>query len=192
MGKAIEERPRWHRWASTSTSRRLLPAEQLMAPEFGMVLPRLNEVPVEHRFLADDRETIRLAEILVTLGIGTGEDWSQSGQDPTKYGSLTLQRWIRNHGGATIDRRFDLDVTLSDRLVDYSDERLPRETLDLIVDPEAAAFAVLKPTLEFLEKKHPRLPATFFTHFGGSLNRWVRVYDYHDAEERVAMLREWY
>ena len=39
---------------------------------------------------------------------------------------------------------------------------------------------------------HPRLPATFFRHFVGSLNRWVRVYDYHDAEERVDMLREWY
>lgn len=178
--------------ASTSTSRRVPTAEQLMAPEFGMVLPRLNEVPVEHRFLTDDRETIRLAEILVTLGIGAVEDWSQSGRDPTKYASLTLQRWIRNHGGATIDRRFDLDVSLSDRLVDYSDERGPRETLYLIVDPEAAAFAVLKPTLELLEKIHPRLPATFFAHFVGSLNRWVRVYDYHDAEERVEMLREWY
>jgi len=164
----------------------------LIAPECGVVLPRLNEVPVEHRFLADDRETIRLAEILVTLGIGAVEDWSQSGRDPTKYASLTLQRWICNHGGATIDRRFDLDVSLSDRLVDYSDERGPRETLYLIVDPEAAAFAVLKPTLEFLEKIHPRLPATFFTHFVGSLNRWVRVYDFHDAEERVEMLREWY
>ncbi len=141
--------------ASTSTSRRVPTAEQLMAPECGVVLPRLNEVPVEHRFLADDRETIRLAEILVTLGIGAVEDWSQSGRDPTKYASLTLQRWIRNHGGATIDRRFDLDVSLSDRLVDYSDERGPRETLYLIVDPEAAAFAVLKPTLEFLEKIHP-------------------------------------
>jgi hypothetical protein len=179
-------------WASTSTSRRVLTAEQLMAPECGVVLPRLNEVPVEHRFLADDRETIRLAEILVTLGIGAVEDWSQSGRDPTKYASLTLQRWICNHGGATIDRRFDLDVSLSDRLVDYSDERGPRETLYLIVDPEAAAFAVLNPTLDLLEKIHPRLPATFFAHFVGSLNRWVRVYDYHDGEERVEMLREWY
>jgi hypothetical protein len=76
--------------------------------------------------------------------------------------------------------------------VDYSDERGPQETLYLIVDPEAAAFAVLKPTLDLLEKIHPRLPATFFTHFVGSLNRWVRVYDYHDGEERVEMLREWY
>ena len=68
----------------------------------------------------------------------------------------------------------------------------PEGTLYLIVDPDSAAFALLNPVLELLERIHPRLPATFFTHFAGSLNRWVRVYDYHDAEERVDMLREWY
>jgi hypothetical protein len=68
----------------------------------------------------------------------------------------------------------------------------PAGTLYLIVDPESAAFVLLKPVIEMLEKIHPRLPMTFFRHFAGSLNRWVRVYDYHDAEERVDMLREWY
>jgi len=62
----------------------------------------------------------------------------------------------------------------------------------LILDPDGAAFVLLKPTLELLETVHPRLPSAFFMHFAGSLNRWVRVYDYHDAEERVDMLREWY
>jgi hypothetical protein len=106
--------------------------------------------------------------------------------------SLTLQRWIRDHGGEAIERRFDLGVTLTDRLVDYSDKRAPEGTLYLIVDPDGAAFALLNPAIKLLEKIHPRLPATFFAHFVGSLNRWVRVYDYHDAEERVEMLREWY
>jgi hypothetical protein len=177
---------------TTSGARRITTAEQLMAPECGVVLPRLNDIPAEHRFLADDRETIALAESLLKSGIGAVEDWEKSGRDPTKYVSLTLQRWVRDHGGAAIDRRFDLDVTLSDRLVDYSDERGPEGTLYLIVDPESAAFVVLNPAIELLEKAHPRLPATVFRHFVGSLNHWVRVYDYHDAEERVDMLREWY
>ena len=46
--------------------------------------------------------------------------------------------------------------------------------------------------MRLLGKAHPRLPATFFDLFTGSLNRWVRVYDYRDALERVEMLREWY
>jgi hypothetical protein len=177
---------------STSTLRRILTANQLMAPACGVVLPRLDEIPGEHRFLADDQDTIALAEILVESDIGAVEDWEKSRRDPTSYVSLTLQRWIREHGGASIRRRFDLDLTLSDRLVDYSDERGPEGTLYLILDPDSAAFVLLNPTIELLGSVHPRLPATFFRGFVGSLNRWVRVYDYHDAEERVDMLREWY
>ena len=81
---------------------------------------------------------------------------------------------------------------MSDRLVDYSDQRGPEGAFYLIVHPDSAAFVLLTPTIELLEKVHPRLPATFYSHFAGALNRWVRVYDYRDAEERVEMLREWY
>ena len=42
-----------------------------------------------------------------------------------------------------------------------------------------------------LENVHPQLPATFFHLFVGAVNRWTRIYDYRDAEERVETLREW-
>jgi len=183
--------PLARRGAARATWR--LPAtSQLMAPPCELVLPNLERVPTEQRFSADDREVIALAEILVRYGIADVEDWEESGRDAVKYLFLTLQRWIRDHGGASIQRRFDLDFTLSDRLVDYSDDRGPEGTLYLILDPDSAAFVLLNPTIELLGSVHPRLAATFFRHFVGSLNRWVRVYDYHDGEERVDMLREWY
>jgi hypothetical protein len=180
------------RWKAPPSPRRSPAANLLIAPPCECVLPSLCEVPHEHRFLADDREVLALAEILVRSNIATEKDWEESGKDATRFLSLSLQRWMREHDAAAIDRRFDLDLTLSDRLVDYSDERGPEGTLYLILDPDGAAFVLLKPTLELLETVHPSLPSTFFMHFAGSLNRWVRVYDYHDAEERVDMLREWY
>jgi hypothetical protein len=155
-------------------------------------LPSLEGIATDQQFLADDGEAIALAEILVKSKIAAVEDWEQSGRDPTKYLHLTLQRWVGGHGGTTIDRRFDLNVTLSDRLVDYSEERAPEGTLYLIVDPEGAAFVLFNPTIAMLEQAHPQLPSTFFRNFVGALNRWVRVYDYRDAEERVDMLRQWY
>jgi len=173
-------------------TRRSPTADLLMAPPCEVVLPTLERIPTEQRFSGDDRELLALAEILVKSNIAVVEDWETSGRDAAKYLSLTLQRWLREHGGIAIDRRFDLDLTLSDRLVDYSDERGPEGTLYLIVDPDGAAFVVLNPAIELLGRVHPRLPAAFFSHFVGSLNRWMRVYDYHDAEERVDMLREWY
>jgi hypothetical protein len=173
-----------------AAARRIAAAEQLMAPECGVVLPRLHGIPLEHRFVEDDSEVIKLAEILVNSNIAAAEDWDHSNRDPTKYVTFTLQRWIRKHGGSAIDRRFDLEIILSDRLVDYSDERGREGTLYLIVDPEGAAFVLLGPAIELLETVHIRLPATFFNIFAASLNPWVRVYDYRDAEERVEMLRE--
>lgn len=171
---------------------RISATDKLMAAPCGIVLPSLAVVPTEQRFSADDREVIALAEILVKSKIAVPEDWTRSERDAAKYLSQTLERWIQIHGGSAIDRRFDLDLALSDRLVDYSDERGPEGTLYLIVDPDSAAFVLLNPTVELLEKIDPRLPATFYSLFAGALNRWVRVYDYHDAEERVEMLREWY
>lgn len=173
-------------------TRRVSATNRLMAPSYGIVLPRLMNIPTEQRFSADDQEVIALAEILVKYEIAVYEDWLRSGRDATKYLLLTLERWIGDHGGAAIDRRFDLDLTLSDRLVEYSDHRGSEGTVYLILDPDSAAFVLLIPTFERLEKIHPRLPASFYSHFSGALNRWVRVYDYHDAEERVEMLREWY
>lgn len=177
---------------TTNATRRISAADKLMAAPCGIVLPSLAEVPAERRFHADDREVIALAEILVKSDIATAEDWSNSERDATKYLLLTLRRWIRIHGGSAIDRRFDLDLSLSDRLLDYSDQRGPEGSFYLIVDPDSAAFVLLTPTIDLLEKVNPRLPATFYNHFAGALNRWVRVYDYQDAEERVDMLREWY
>lgn len=170
---------------------RVSAANKLMASPCGISLPSLTNVPTEQRFSADDRDVIALAETLVKSNIATREDWSTSERDVTKYLLLTLKRWIQIHGGSVIDRRFDLDLTLSDRLVDYADERGPEGTLYLTLDPDSAAFVLLTPTVDFLEKVHPRLPTSFYSHFAGALNRWVRVYDYHDAEERVEMLREW-
>jgi hypothetical protein len=177
---------------AASPARRVVTADQLMAPGCGVVLPCLNAIPFEERFAADDRTTITLLEILVDYGIAAVADWEQSKKDPTKYAMLTLERWIRDHGGPAIDRRFDLEITLSDRLVDYAEERGAEGTLYLILDPNAAAFVLLNPAIELLEKIHPRLPVTFYKIFASSLNRWVRVYDYRDGEERVEMLREWY
>jgi hypothetical protein len=65
--------------------------------------------------------------------------------------------------------------------------------LFLIVEPSEATCgcATFGPTLALLESIHPQLPATFFHLFVGALNRWLRVYDFRDAEERAETLREW-
>ena len=90
--------------------------------------------------------------------------------------------------------RFRLSLTLTSTLDAYHQETadFDAKRLFLLIEPEEAGYLVLGPAVDLLEAEHPRLPATFFAMFTGALNRWVRVYDHRDAEERVEMLREWW
>ncbi len=120
---------------------------------------------------------------------------------PARYGAATirpgsLNRWLDDYGRAKIQEHFFLDVVLSTSLDRYCCGQ-PAASGDisrmfLTIEPESAGYVVLGPTLRLLEAAHRRLPATFLNLFLGSLNRWIRVYDYRDALDRLERLREWY
>jgi len=160
----------------------------------GLVLPRLDSVPLVHRLVADDRLAVILAKSLVDLDIAVPGDWKRAERDPTSFIRIALERWIDTHGGRAIHHRFLLSAVISNTPCDWAerDDNRPNQ-LFLIVEPSEATCgcAAFGPTLQLLEDVHPQLPATFFHLFIGALNRWLRVYDYRDAEERAETLREW-
>jgi hypothetical protein len=172
----------------------LATAADLMGVGDELSIPCLEGVPAEYRYSLGDSALIALARTLVELDLAAPGDWGSANRDAGALVLITLDRWITTHGGDSIRRRFDLYVTLSSYLDEYSDkneENPDRSHLFLTVDPGRCGFVVLGPTLELLEKAHPRLPATFYDLFTRALNRCVRVYDHRDARDRVAMLREW-
>ncbi len=171
-----------------------LAAADLMGVGGQLAIPRLDGVQLDHRFSAGDMASMALAQTLLELGIALADDWVAANRDPRAYILITLDRWIAAHGGDAIKRRFDLYATLTHSLDEFSEGRQENpdgNQLYLTIDPGRAAYVVLRPTLDLLEEVHPRASATFFHLFAGALNKWVRVYDYRDAQERVAMLRDW-
>jgi hypothetical protein len=165
-----------------------------MASGNHLLIPCLDQFPHEYHFHAGERAAIRLARSLLELDIADPSDWQHVRRDPTHYVQAILNRWINLHGGKAIRRRFCLRLMLSEVVDEYLDGGEPDpdgRRLYLFLHPDSAAYAVAGPTLELLDREHPRLPATFYHLFTGALNRWVRVYDHRDAEDRVEMLREW-
>jgi hypothetical protein len=165
-----------------------------MAQEAGLLIPRLADVPLIHRVVADDRLAVALAKSLVKLDIAVPGDWKRAESDPTSFARLTLERWIKAHGGSAIRRRFLLVTSISDTPCEWAERGESKPSrLFLTVEPSEASCgcATFGPTLELLEKVHPQLPVTFFNLFVGAVNAWIRVYDYRDAEERAETLREW-
>jgi len=179
---------------ATQRPTRLASSGQLMAQGSGLVLPRLGTVPVMHRLVADDRLAVMVAKALLELDIAAPGDWKRAERDPTTFIRITLERWIHTHGGPAIRHRFLLSAVITNSPSDWAerDETRPNQ-LFFIVEPSEATCgcATFGPTLQLLEGFHPQLPATFFHLFVGALNRWLRVYDHRDAEERAETLREW-
>ena len=165
-----------------------------MAGGRALLIPHLDGVPVAHHFHAGERASIRLAQVLVELEIAAPADWRRVRCDPRDYVQATLNRCIDLHGGRAIRRRFNLGLTLRESLDpdgEPGEDDPDGRRLCLVLQPDSAAYVVAGPTLDLLEREHPRLPVTFYRLFTRALNACLRTYDYLDAEERVERLREW-
>src|SRR5687767_7044376 len=167
----------------------------LMALGSGLTIPRLEGVPTEQHLWHGSQVAARTALTFLKAGVASADDWPGSGGNPFDFLKRSLNRWLAAHSAAEIAEQFQLSLTLSTTLDRFdgrgADDTAARQ-LFLFLEPESAGYVVLGPTLRLLETEHSRLPATFVGMFLGSLNRWIRVFDYQEAHDRVEMLREWY
>ena len=79
---------------TTRRPTRMASSSQLMAQGRGLLIPRLDGVPLVHRLVADDRPAVELAKALLELDIAVPGDWKRAEQDPTSFIRLTLERWL--------------------------------------------------------------------------------------------------
>ncbi len=182
--------------SSTVAAARMVAPAYMMPVGSGLTIPRLDGVPFEQQLWDGEQTAARIGSTFLQAGIACAEDWSAASQNPFQFVKKALDRWLAEHHAEEIRDQFHLDVTLSTTLDQYDgredDAPTKASQLFVTVEPDSAGYAVLGPTLRLLEAAHPRLPVTFAHHFLGALNRWVRVYDHRDAQDRVDTLREWY
>lgn len=138
--------------AFTSTG---MAAADLMGVGDQLAIPRLDGVPLEHRFSGGELASIALAQTLLELDIAIAEDWVAASHDPRTFVLKTLDCWIAAHGGDVIKRRFDLYVTFTDCLDGYlegNEDNPDGSRLYLTIDADKAGYVVLRPTLELLDQ----------------------------------------
>ena len=190
IGRPLEEAD-----ATTDSARRVAAAYRLMPPGGPCAVPVLDGIPNEYRLVDGVELAATLAKTLVSTGLATPEQWRHADGDPFRFIDRALKDRIAANGGCELEKEFFLRLGLTSTLDPYgNDAEHVGDACEmfLVLEPDSAGYVVMGPALSLLGKAHPRLPATFFDLFTGSLNRWVRVYDYRDALERVEMLREWY
>jgi len=188
------------RWTTKRTGL-LLDATARVAAPYGLIasgchwsIPSLRGIPTEYQFIGGLDAAARLGRTFLASGVAAADSWFQAGRDPFRFLEQTLKDWIEAHGSQDIDSDLFLRLGLVSDLDPHGQgggEQGGNE-MYLVLEPDSAGYVVLGPTLRLLETVHPRLPTTFFDLFTHALNRWVRVYDYRDAADRVQQLQEWY
>jgi hypothetical protein len=174
---------------------RLVAANSLMAVGRQWVIPRLEGIPTGYRFFEGIGVAAKLSKVLVSIGLADVARWVQAGRDPFRFIEQALKNRVVAAGGPEIEKEFFLRLGLVSDLDPYGndfDQMGAEGEMFLVLEPESAGYVVMGPTMRLLKAVHPRLPVTFVDLFTGALNRWIRVYDYRDALERVEQLREWY
>ena len=130
----------------------------------GLVIPRLDGVPPEQQLWEGEQATARLAHSFLDAGIADANDWIAANHNPFHFLKTALERWLGEHGEASIREQFSLDVLLStslDRYLVGDSKENDVSRVFLAVEPDSAGYVVLGPTLRLLESVHLRLPATF-------------------------------
>lgn len=105
-----------------------------------------------------------------------------------------FKRFCSNHGLLDVKKVWVGDLRIMDSLFELSEperNQVEAETegltnhLYLVGDYEAAASIPIGATLAHLETQHDLLPAAFYEMFTTNLYKWMRVYDYLDAQEHA-------
>jgi hypothetical protein len=174
---------------------RVATAAKLIAIGSQLAVPHLNGVSARHQVAFGIQPAARLGLSLLEAGIADAKDWNPDRKNPVEFVENTLRRWAVKNGGGEIATAFDVAFALVSDLEPYSEgdsSTAFAQEMYMVLEPETAGYVVLGPLLRELAAINGRLPVTFFNLFTSALNRWVRIYDFRDAEERVEMLREWY
>ncbi|MGA8429381.1 MAG: hypothetical protein WB729_06140 [Candidatus Sulfotelmatobacter sp.] len=133
---------------------------------------------------------------LLRLGICQPSDWSGSAVDFVERG---FNRFCRKNGAAQAKKVWVGELRIADSLFELSDQERSQieawgegatEQLFLTGDYEAAASIPIGATLQRLEAEDELLPAAFYRVFVANLYKWMRVYEYVDAQEHAEMWME--
>jgi len=128
---------------------------------------------------------------LLRLGICGPNDWSGSGVDFVERG---FRRFCSHNRAVDAKRVWVGDLRITDSLFELTEQERNQveaeregmtDHLYLVGDYEAAASIPIGATLARLEADHDLLPAAFYEVLTTNLYKWMRVYDYLDAQEHA-------
>jgi len=157
-------------------------------------LPKLEVGHAGNRITFGRSDLNSLAQALVEIDLATESDWIAAGRIPPAMVDSVFRRFLRNRGQEIIAEHFELYLMLGESIFDarYSDSGADSNgQLFLVLNTESSFPIGLGSVIEELEECHPEMGAAFYETLRQALYRWIRVYDDHDASDRIEQMLEW-
>ena len=161
-----------------------------------VTFPRLKGIRWRYCTRWDEGPAAILGTSLLRLGICRPNDWSGSAVDFVERG---FRRFCSQNRAVEAKRVWVGDLRITDSLFELTEQERNQieaeregmtDHLYLVGDYEAAASIPIGATLARLEAEHPLLPSAFHQVFVTNLYKWMRVYEYADAQEHAEMWME--
>jgi hypothetical protein len=156
-----------------------------------VTFPRIGGIRWRYCTRWDEGPAAILGMSLLRLGISRPNDWSGSAVDFVERG---FRRFCSQNRAADVKRVWVGDLRITDCLFDLTEQERNQleagkedmsDHLYLVGDYEAAASIPIGATLARLEAENDLLPVAFYKMFATNLYKWMRVYDYLDAQEHA-------
>lgn len=156
-----------------------------------VTFPKLKGIRSRYCTRWDEGPAAVLGMSLLRLGICRPNDWSGSAVDFVERG---FRRFCSQSRAVDAKRVWVGDLRITDSLFELTEQERNQveagregmaDHLYLVGDYEAAASIPIGATLARLEAEHALLPAAFYELFTTNLYKWMRVYDYLDAQEHA-------
>ena len=161
-----------------------------------VTLPKVKAIRWRYCTRWDEGPAAVLGMSLLRLGICRPNDWSGSAVNFVERG---FRRFCSQNRAADAKRVWVGDLRITDSLFELTEQERNQveagrdgmtDHLYLVGDYEAAASIPIGATLARLEAEPDLLPAAFYQVFTTNLHKWMRVYDYLDAQEHAEMWME--
>lgn len=132
-----------------------------------------------------------LSARLIEVDLANPADWRAEKKSPLQFLERTLERWIEEADADDSDNELDLWAGIIDR-GRLCDEPAALERMLIVVEAGSYNIVEMKHVAAFLEGVHPRLPATWYKLFCGTVSLILGTWDVWDADEHVEMWEDYY
>src|SRR6266852_4180469 len=192
----VRSRRRAAQRALLPTQRRSHSAPRLIGLPLEVTFPRLKGVRWRYCARWDEGPAAVLGMSLLRLGICQPNDWSGSAVD---FVEREFRMFCSQNRVVDAKRVWVGDLRIMDSIFELTEQERNQveagregvtDHLYLVGDYEAAASIPISATLARLEAEHALLPAAFYEVFTKNLYKWMRVYDYLEAQEHAEMWME--